>query len=718
LSYSRSDPAVVATVVEKKSEGAAVRASPRRRRWAMRRLESGWLRRPWARAATLLGVPIVATVLCLQPVKGGLGERCAIASVGAPYLLSARGVYADAASGTIVKSVQPEQLPLGERTTVIIDAEHLDQILSAELVPSTGVSVADVKRLEKAKRGGSRWSVAITVDRAAPTGDRRLVLVTPGGRAEWVLRIPSHVPMISRMSILTLESNPIAVNILFLVTDSVGDLSPQESLRVRIGFESSGGVLWREQPPDDTTLLAAGRLRVRKAVEFKGEGLSFSGRGQALLSVGFWDREGNRSAEYKVPVQFPGSKQVRQIPPADLVAGLSDAQLAERAENDIFSEVRRAAVSKLTDTRLLARIAKEDIVDYVRQAAIAQITDQAVLGEIARTSPHWQDRFDVVEKLGDSPLLWEIAKSDPNSAVRLFALKKVTNQITLYEAVKGDPVSGNREAALERIKDPAMLSVIATTNPEDRIRWIATRRVVDQDVLIRIAKTDPRSLVREEAAYRVSNQESLLEILRTETEENVRLAAAKRVTGQEQLARLAQSDRNDSIRRWAVSKLNDEKLCNTIALLDESNFVGEEAVKKVRAPAMLAEIALRAKSAEARRSAVNRISDETVLREVALKDLDEFVRMDAVRKISSPEVLGQVARKDASEIVSCAAVERIEDQTLLAEVAQGNPFVGARLTAVRKLDDRQLLRSLAATDQSPLVRNEAQLRLKTLGERK
>jgi hypothetical protein len=448
--------------------------------------------------------------------------------VGAPYVLSARGVYADAASGTIVKSVQPEQLPLGERTTVIIDAEHLDQILSAELVPSTGVSVADVKCLEKAKRGGSRWSVAITVDRDAPTGDRRLVLVTPGGRAEWVLRIPSHVPMISRMSILTLESNPIAVNILFLVTDSAGDLSPQESLRVRIGFESSGGVLWSEQPPDDTTLLAAGRLRVRKAVEFKEEGLSFSGKGQALLSVGFWDREGNRSAEYKVPVQFPGSKQVRQIPPADLVAGLSDAQLAERAENDIFSEVRRAAVSKLTDTRLLARIAKEDIVDYVRQAAIAQITDQAVLGEIARTSPHWQDRSDVVKKLGDSPLLWEIAKSDPDSDVRLFALKKVTNQITLYEAVKGDPVSGNREAALERIKDPAMLSVIATTNPEDRIRWIATRRVVDQDVLIRIAKTDPWSLVREEAAYRVSNQESRLEILRTETEENVRLAAAKR----------------------------------------------------------------------------------------------------------------------------------------------------------------------------------------------
>ncbi len=45
--------------------------------------------------------------------------------------------------------------------------------------------------------------------------------------------------------------------------------------------------------------------------------------------------------------------------------------------------MRIAAVERLTDQALLARIALEDTVAYVRRAALLKLTDQAVLLKVA-----------------------------------------------------------------------------------------------------------------------------------------------------------------------------------------------------------------------------------------------------------------------------------------------------------------------------------------------
>ena len=88
---------------------------------------------------------------------------------------------------------------------------------------------------------------------------------------------------------------------------------------------------------------------------------------------------------------------------------------------------RVAAVEKLTDQTLLAKIAVEDKHRWVRVAAVERLTDQTLLAKIAVEDKDWAVRKATVERLTNQTLLTKIAIEDEDRTVRKAASAKVTD---------------------------------------------------------------------------------------------------------------------------------------------------------------------------------------------------------------------------------------------------------------------------------------------------
>ena len=133
--------------------------------------------------------------------------------------------------------------------------------------------------------------------------------------------------------------------------------------------------------------------------------------------------------------------------------------LAAIAKSDMHIDVRKAAVKRLTDQRVLADIAK-DSTSYVRIAAIRKLTDQGVLADIAKSDN----------------------RQDPHYChVRVAAVKRLTNQEILIDFAKNDYQPLVRSEAVKRIADQEVLSKIANNSKEGLyVRLEAAKKLGDK----------------------------------------------------------------------------------------------------------------------------------------------------------------------------------------------------------------------------------------------
>lgn len=145
-----------------------------------------------------------------------------------------------------IESFFPRQLPLGQATVINVAVQSRDAIQAAEISPSPGVKVSGIK-LGQNIQGALTWS-ELTIDVAddAAPGDRALVLLMPMGRtAPVTLMIPSHVPRISELHILSAQSNQPTLELQFDAVDGSADLgvSPYVWFMIGCDGESLVGVI-------------------------------------------------------------------------------------------------------------------------------------------------------------------------------------------------------------------------------------------------------------------------------------------------------------------------------------------------------------------------------------------------------------------------------------------------------------------------------------------
>lgn len=112
----------------------------------------------------------------------------------------------------LIGSYYPTQLVPGQ-TTVLNLATGRTPVQSIEITPSTGITVTGLKPRDLSQ-GSVWWEVTIAVAKDAAPGPRTLVAVQSTGRtAPVTVMVPSHVPSISELRIVSAQANQPAVDV-------------------------------------------------------------------------------------------------------------------------------------------------------------------------------------------------------------------------------------------------------------------------------------------------------------------------------------------------------------------------------------------------------------------------------------------------------------------------------------------------------------------------
>ena len=157
------------------------------------------------------------------------------------------GVHVSEAQQIRIDGVFPQQLPRGQATVINVAVPSRDAIQAAEISPSAGVKVSGIK-LGQNMQGALTWSeLTIDVAKDAAPGDRTLVVLLPMGRTTvpLTITIPSHVPSISELRILSAQSSQPTLELQFAAVDGSADLgdSPYVWFTIACGSEPLLGVV-------------------------------------------------------------------------------------------------------------------------------------------------------------------------------------------------------------------------------------------------------------------------------------------------------------------------------------------------------------------------------------------------------------------------------------------------------------------------------------------
>ena len=196
-----------------------------------------------------------------------------------------------------------------------------------------------------------------------------------------------------------------------------------------------------------------------------------------------------------------------------MVAGCSrpsESKASTRGPHPRDLAKRVAAVGKLTDQVVLARIAKGSEDRKVRLAAVKRLTSPTALADVARNADAPIVRRDAVKKLTDPDVLTNLANNENDPGVIAAAMNVLTDH---QDRVADLTVHGRTEAVRERaashLDDQALLTEIARGDDYRTVRAAAVGRLIDPELLANIARTDHSRIVRV-AAIETLNRLDLL----------------------------------------------------------------------------------------------------------------------------------------------------------------------------------------------------------------
>ena len=190
-------------------------------------------------------------------------------------------------------------------------------------------------------------------------------------------------------------------------------------------------------------------------------------------------------------------------------------------------------------------------------------------------------RKKAVKKITDEKLLIEIAKNDPSNLVRGEAVKKIKNQTTLKEIIKMESYSfvkfyafrniENREEYLKTINDEALLCEIAKEDENENIRSQAVKQISDVYYLKEIATYFKKFDLKDEkisleAVKKITDPETLQDIINIKrTWGSVKSEARKtliEITNDKEILFTFLQDTRSSVdnRLAALEKITDKEL--------------------------------------------------------------------------------------------------------------------------------------------------------------
>jgi hypothetical protein len=173
---------------------------------------------------------------------------CAVVGVPFPFLFIV-SVFAQGPPPPQVRieTVYPRHVPRGRTTVINVALPSRDAAQSAEISPSTGLTVTGFKGTSsETEQAIGWWEITLDVAKDAAPGDRSLVLVMRTGRtAPTTISVPTHVPTISDLRIVPPQPNQSTFELQLAAADTAGDLgdSPYVWFTAGCGGEPVAGAV-------------------------------------------------------------------------------------------------------------------------------------------------------------------------------------------------------------------------------------------------------------------------------------------------------------------------------------------------------------------------------------------------------------------------------------------------------------------------------------------
>jgi hypothetical protein len=151
---------------------------------------------------------------------------CAIVGVSVSLLSVASVLGQGAPRPQAIETVYPRHAARGQTTVINVAIVSRDEVQTAEISPSAGVTVSGIKGSGSGtEQAVGWWEITLDVAKDAAPGDRSLVLVMRMGRTvPATISVPTHVPTISNLTIVPPQSNQPTVELQLAAADAAGDL--------------------------------------------------------------------------------------------------------------------------------------------------------------------------------------------------------------------------------------------------------------------------------------------------------------------------------------------------------------------------------------------------------------------------------------------------------------------------------------------------------------
>lgn len=219
---------------------------------------------------------------------------------------------------------------------------------------------------------------------------------------------------------------------------------------------------------------------------------------------------------------------------AKAVSGITDQkELFDIAANDPADMVKMAALKRITDPGLLARIAKTTMSEEVAGYVTGTIDDRETLYDIARSAVLPTMKSGAVARLirSDPERLVELACTEGNNLVIQQIINAIKEQASLEKIIREAASSHAKIAAIYSIENPSQefLQDIVNTDKDSAVCEAAVLRITDTRILSGIILGNYHPAVRKAAVDRISDKKLLLELAAKDITEIVRKAIEQRL---------------------------------------------------------------------------------------------------------------------------------------------------------------------------------------------
>jgi len=181
----------------------------------------------------------------------------------------------------------------------------------------------------------------------------------------------------------------------------------------------------------------------------------------------------------------------------------SQAELHEIAMHSVFSDVRKAAVRKITDQNALAEIAAYDESYEVYKMAVDRIFEEKYLEKVVSQASDKYACSLAVRKIEDADTLLRIAQTHIYTEVRIEALHNLDCADCLLQVAEQNSDSDVRAAAVKKLASQQAIAQIAMRDEDPAVYRTAIKTMTDPEKLVEIALDNIGKIKGTVALYRL-----------------------------------------------------------------------------------------------------------------------------------------------------------------------------------------------------------------------